>query len=69
MLYPLLRPLIFRLDAERAHRLSILALQLGPVAPPPASTQSGEYLVRQTKTVESSGASGVARRGCPVVAS
>ncbi|WP_310534987.1 quinone-dependent dihydroorotate dehydrogenase [Novosphingobium sp.] len=36
MLYPLLRPLIFRLDAERAHRLSILALQLGPVAPPPA---------------------------------
>ncbi|MCW1401395.1 quinone-dependent dihydroorotate dehydrogenase [Novosphingobium sp. MW5] len=36
MLYPLLRPLIFRLDAERAHRLSILALQLGPTAPPPA---------------------------------
>jgi dihydroorotate dehydrogenase len=36
MLYPLIRPLIFRLDAERAHRLSILALQLGAIAPPPA---------------------------------
>ncbi len=33
MLYPLIRPLIFRLDAEHAHRLSILALKLGPVAP------------------------------------
>ncbi|MDB5684157.1 MAG: dihydroorotate dehydrogenase [Sphingomonas bacterium] len=29
-LYPLLRPLIFRLDAERAHRLSIAALRLSP---------------------------------------
>lgn len=36
MLYPLIRPLIFRLDAERAHRLSILAFQLGAIAPPPA---------------------------------
>src|SRR5689334_7214691 len=29
-LYPLLRPLIFRLDAERAHRASIAALKWSP---------------------------------------
>jgi len=29
-LYPLIRPLLFRLDAERAHRLAILALKLRP---------------------------------------
>ncbi|MCJ8158015.1 quinone-dependent dihydroorotate dehydrogenase [Sphingomonas sp. LaA6.9] len=36
MLYSLLRPLVFTLDAERAHRLSIAALKLLPVAAPPA---------------------------------
>lgn len=33
-LYPLLRPLIFALDAERAHRLSIAALKLRPAGLP-----------------------------------
>ena len=33
-LYPLLRPLIFRLDAERAHRATIRALKLLPRRPP-----------------------------------
>ena len=31
-LYPLLRPLAFALDAERAHRATIAALKLAPVA-------------------------------------
>lgn len=35
-IYPLLRPLIFTLDAERAHRLTIAALKLLPPAAPPA---------------------------------
>lgn len=35
-LYPLLRPLIFALDAERAHRLTIAALKLIPARRPPA---------------------------------
>ncbi len=30
MLYPLVRPLLFRLDAERAHRLTIAALKRLP---------------------------------------
>jgi dihydroorotate dehydrogenase len=34
-LYPLLRPAIFALDAERAHRLTIAALKLKPKARPP----------------------------------
>src|SRR5690606_10122708 len=34
-LYPLLRPLIFRLDAERAHRATIAALKLLPQRRPP----------------------------------
>ena len=34
-LYPLLRSLVFRLDAERAHRLSIAALKLLPARTPP----------------------------------
>ena len=38
MLYPLLRPLIFRLEAEKAHRLTIAGLKLrGPVAAPAAA--------------------------------
>ena len=36
-LYPLLRPLIFSLEAERAHRLTIAALKLMPRRAPPAS--------------------------------
>lgn len=35
-LYPLLRPLAFALDAERAHRLTIAALKLVPPGPPAA---------------------------------
>src|SRR3982751_3907590 len=35
VLYPLLRPLIFALDAERAHRLTIAALKLLPSGAPP----------------------------------
>jgi len=35
VLYPLLRPLIFALDAERAHRLTIAALKLAPARTPP----------------------------------
>jgi dihydroorotate dehydrogenase len=35
--YPLLRPLIFRLDAERAHRLTIAALKLKPATKSPGS--------------------------------
>ncbi len=35
-LYSLLRPLVFRLDAERAHRLTIRALKLQPAGRPPA---------------------------------
>lgn len=34
-LYPLLRPLIFRLDAERAHRATIVALKAMPKRRPP----------------------------------
>ncbi|HEY0411817.1 MAG TPA: quinone-dependent dihydroorotate dehydrogenase [Allosphingosinicella sp.] len=34
--YPLFRPLIFALDAERAHRLTIAALRLAPGRSPPA---------------------------------
>jgi dihydroorotate dehydrogenase len=33
-LYPLLRPLIFALDAERAHRMTIAALKLKPAGRP-----------------------------------
>jgi dihydroorotate dehydrogenase len=36
-LYSLARPLIFRLDAERAHRLTIAGLKLMPSAKPPLS--------------------------------
>lgn len=35
-LYPLLRPLVFRLDAERAHRATIAALKWLPSRRPPA---------------------------------
>lgn len=35
-LYPLLRPLAFALDPERAHRLTIRALQARPAGRPPA---------------------------------
>ncbi len=34
MLYPLIRPALFALDAERAHGLTVLALKLGPVGKP-----------------------------------
>jgi dihydroorotate dehydrogenase len=34
-LYPLVRPLFFALDAERAHRLTIRALKAVPAGPPP----------------------------------
>jgi len=34
-LWPLLRPIIFRFDAERAHRLTVAALRLKPIAAPP----------------------------------
>ena len=34
-LYPLIRPVVFRLDAERAHGLSIAALERMPVRKPP----------------------------------
>src|SRR4051812_981865 len=33
-LYPLLRPFVFALDAERAHRLTIAALKLKPAGEP-----------------------------------
>ncbi|WP_454885788.1 quinone-dependent dihydroorotate dehydrogenase [Sphingomonas oryzagri] len=36
MIYPLLRPLIFRLDAERAHLLSLSALEMAPKRKAPA---------------------------------
>jgi dihydroorotate dehydrogenase len=36
-LYPLLRPLAFLLDAERAHRLTIAALKAAPIGKPPLS--------------------------------
>jgi dihydroorotate dehydrogenase len=36
MLYPLLRPLIFRFEAERAHLLSLSALEKAPRRHPPA---------------------------------
>jgi dihydroorotate dehydrogenase len=35
MVYPLLRPLLFRLDAERAHRLALGALRLHAAGEPP----------------------------------
>jgi dihydroorotate dehydrogenase len=35
-LYSLLRPLIFRIGAERAHLLSLSALEIGPKCKPPA---------------------------------
>lgn len=36
-IYPLLRPMIFTLDAERAHGLTIAALKMAPVGAPPQS--------------------------------
>ena len=36
MIYRFLRPLLFRLDPERAHALALLALQLGPQGRPAA---------------------------------
>ena len=39
-LYPLLRPLIFRLDAERAHRATIAGLKLSPKRRYPAYPRS-----------------------------
>ena len=39
MLFDLLRPAIFRLDPERAHRLSIKALRAAPLPPAPAPSQ------------------------------
>lgn len=36
MLYPLLRPALFLLDPERAHRLAVAALRLMPAGSPPA---------------------------------
>ncbi len=36
-LYPLVRPLVFALDAERAHRLTIRALKAVPAGLPPAA--------------------------------
>jgi dihydroorotate dehydrogenase len=35
--FPLIRPLIYRFDAERAHRLTIGLLKLAPLSNPPAS--------------------------------
>ena len=37
-MYRLLRPLVFRLDAERAHRATIAALKLMPKRRPQVST-------------------------------
>ncbi|MBK5265606.1 MAG: quinone-dependent dihydroorotate dehydrogenase [Alphaproteobacteria bacterium] len=37
MFYPLLRPLLFRLDGETAHRLTVRALTLLPAGKPPAA--------------------------------
>jgi dihydroorotate dehydrogenase len=36
-IYPFLRPMIFTLDAERAHRLTIAALRSAPIDTPPRS--------------------------------
>ena len=36
-IYPFLRPMIFMLDTERAHRLSILGLKNAPINAPPRS--------------------------------
>jgi dihydroorotate dehydrogenase len=36
-IYPLLRPLVFALDAERAHALTIAALKAAPIGAPPPS--------------------------------
>ena len=38
-LYTMLRPLLFTLDAERAHRATIRALRLKPAAAPPAADE------------------------------
>ena len=35
MIYALFRPLLYRLEAEKAHGLALTALRLGPFAPPP----------------------------------
>ncbi len=39
-LYSLLRPFVFALDAERAHRLTIAALKSAPLPSPPASPKA-----------------------------
>ncbi len=39
-LYSLLRPFVFALDAERAHRLTITALKSAPLPSPPASPKA-----------------------------
>jgi dihydroorotate dehydrogenase len=39
-LYPLIRPLAFALDAERAHRATIAALKLAPTRRPPSFPRS-----------------------------
>ncbi len=44
-LYPLLRPLLFRLDAERAHHLSLKALQLAQRTPGMLTLLRSRYAV------------------------
>jgi dihydroorotate dehydrogenase len=44
-LYPLVRPLAFMLDAERAHRATIKALKLAPMRKPPPFPKSLETRV------------------------
>jgi dihydroorotate dehydrogenase len=45
-LYPLVRPLLFALDAERAHGLTIAALKRRPAAPARARPSAGPLAVR-----------------------
>ncbi len=39
-IYPIIRPMVFLLDAERAHSLTIAGLKAAPLGPPPASPRA-----------------------------
>ncbi len=62
-LYPLLRPLVFRLDAERAHGLSIAALERLPRASRRASIPAGDAR-RGARFPVAGRAGGGLRQGC-----
>ena len=63
-LYPLLRPLAFALDAERAHRLTIRALKLLPAGQPAAARSDAGGRGCRARLPQSGRARRRLRQGC-----